>query len=58
MTKDLSQQIKDWERLDVLLNKIVSTKNPSDADLRLYDYFRKNYNDTYKSKFNPMEKPQ
>jgi len=58
MTKDLSQQIKDWERLDALLNKIVSTKNPSNADLGLYDYFRKNYNDTYKTKFTPMEKPK
>jgi hypothetical protein len=54
----LEQQIKDWEKLDKLLDKIVQTRNPSDADLRLYDYFRKDYNNSYKNKFNPMEKPQ
>ena len=54
----LEKQIKDWERLDALLDKIVSTRNPTDADLRLYNYFRHDYNNNYKTKFNPMEKPQ
>jgi len=54
----LERQIEDWERLNLLLDKIVSHRTYIESDLKIYEYFRMDYNLTYKSKFNPMEKPK
>lgn len=58
MTKSLSQQIKDWERCNILLNEIVKDRGQNEDDKwKMYLECIHDYHKEYKIRFNPTEKP-
>ena len=53
----LEDQIKDWEKCNLLLDKIVGEKGKVDDTYSLYNELRKEYVKKYGVRFNPENKP-